>query len=426
MWLKLIMPMMVSIIFLVKLPKIFLGFILLISVIYGNRIYRMLIFTSVALPGYFEYKIEQKKKNPNFERLHKKYAPKTVKMVSKLEGIYYKVAQVFGSRADVVPIIFQKALEPFLDDVKPKTWDQIKQNNTTRNININKKAIAAASIGQVHLGYQEDKKVVIKILYPNIEKKTKLDLWAIKFWIKHALPGIKPQIDSFSDCILGEFDFRQEAHIQKIIRNHFIKSNINVLIPNVIGHASRTDIAMEYMEGISLLDYLKQNPLQIDSMVVLVYQVCIDQIINLGYFTTDPHPGNFLVSPNNELIMLDFGQHAFLKPSRIILLKELWYLLAQSNKKQNEIASKLEEMGYITKKSNVKFLNYFAEALFDTHSTSEEDSINEFNKEMGSDEFISTPSDFTMVSKVVTSLRGLSSLFGLKDLSISKIQKSMY
>ena len=384
-----------------KFTKISSFIAVLFFIIYGNRIYRILLFSSVAIPGYFRYKKERKKENPDYNKIHLLYAAKTAKVVSTLEGIYYKVAQVFGSRLDITPIEYQRSLQPFLDNVKTKSWRKIKKNCKYKSVQINKRAIAGGSIGQIHTGVFKGKKVVIKLLYPQIEKKTKSDLWALKLWIKKALPGIKPQIDSFSDAILTEFDFRKEALVLQKMYQHFKEHpKLKVIVPKVMAKPTRVSLLMEYMEGMPLLKYLNNNLSQAEPMITLVFQVCIEQMVNLRCFTTDPHPGNFLVSPQGELILLDFGQHNYLRPERAKLLIQLWDLLAETNQNNELIKSKLQQMGYQSKNSNSIFFKYFADSLFNTSTNShDEASIKEFNQEMSSDTFTKTPSDLTLVTQ---------------------------
>jgi ubiquinone biosynthesis protein len=66
---------------------------------------------------------------------------------------------------------------------------------------------------------------------------------------------------------------------------------------------------MEFMRGVKIseyaaLDQLGLNRPQIAQLLINTYcqQVFVD-----GFFHADPHPGNLFVTPENRLIMIDFG-----------------------------------------------------------------------------------------------------------------------
>ena len=67
---------------------------------------------------------------------------------------------------------------------------------------------------------------------------------------------------------------------------------------------------MDWMEGIHLSEYTEQentNPETNQKLGQTLWDFYMFQMHGLKKVHADPHPGNFLVSPNNELIALDFG-----------------------------------------------------------------------------------------------------------------------
>jgi ubiquinone biosynthesis protein len=60
------------------------------------------------------------------------------------------------------------------------------------------------------------------------------------------------------------------------------------------------------------------------AIALLGFRVYMKQIFEDGFFHGDPHPGNLLVTPRGELILLDFGLIGVLRPEkRDLLLKML-------------------------------------------------------------------------------------------------------
>ena len=411
--------------------------------VYARRIYRVLLFSTVAIPGLIEYKIESRKDNPNYNPLHKKYAPRAAKVVSKLEGIYYKIAQIFGSRNDVSPEEYRCAFEPFLDQVKSKPWRTIRSSFTglsCANIQINKEAFRAASIGQVHKGTYQGTPVVIKLLYPSVEKNTRSDLWAFKVWVRRALPGMYQQVDTFSDVILKEFDLRKEAKVQEVIRNYFVHGSIpndsipndsipngsipKIIIPKVI-EAKKTCIIMEYVEGDALLTYLnQQNPRSRRTIIEKIFTIMAHQILFAEYFSTDPHPGNFLVS-DGKIVVLDFGQHSQLSKMQKCYISQLWKELSACTHDKEAIHTHdkeaihthdkeaihkiLQKLGFFSESNSIEFFYQYSLMMFDT--VDDGNSITHFNKIMLMDKFTQISNDIMIVTKVIAILRGLASLF---------------
>ena len=66
---------------------------------------------------------------------------------------------------------------------------------------------------------------------------------------------------------------------------------------------------MDWMEGQHLSEYTAEidNQEQANTIGQTLWDFYMYQVHELKKVHADPHPGNFLVSPNDELIALDFG-----------------------------------------------------------------------------------------------------------------------
>lgn len=73
-------------------------------------------------------------------------------------------------------------------------------------------AIAAASIGQVHLATLKDgAKVVVKVQYPEVEEFFENDLACIKMSCKLSGFDVDKIMEEFTKSFISEFDYREEA-----------------------------------------------------------------------------------------------------------------------------------------------------------------------------------------------------------------------
>jgi len=98
--------------------------------------------------------------------------------------------------------------------------------------------------------------------------------------------------------------FREANHLKEV--NH-----INVSRFFELGHENKTYyIAMEYVDGPSIEDYLENKALLTEVEIVdIIIQVCeaLNAINKLGIVHRDIKPGNILINSKNEIKIVDFG-----------------------------------------------------------------------------------------------------------------------
>ncbi|VVU94585.1 ABC1 family [seawater metagenome] len=382
-------------------------------------VYRSSVFAFTAIPGLMAYRKEEKKEvnQQNFTKLHKKYAPKTLSVIKKLGGIFYKMGQIFGSRGDISPLEYQETMACLLDNVPSKPFPKIKSKLETilpLLDSIEETAMASASIGQVHKGIYQGNQIVIKVLYPNIESQTKADLWVVKTWSKFAMKTLKDNVDSFSEITLNEFDFRNEASVYKLMKQSI---NIeNVYFPKVYNELVSKDVlVLEYVNGISLLNFIRSsNQEENRNMIIRVFNVMFNQIYKLGIFSTDPHPGNFLITTNNILVPLDFGQVGVLEEKEKEDFKDL---MVSISLKQN-FDQVLSKIGFSSKNNDSLFKSTYINGMYNTKydflST-----FTDFENMTANDEWLTSPKNLGLVSKCITTLGGLCTLANIYDLSFA-------
>ena len=124
------------------------------------------------------YRLSVKMKNEPAEvqedakqELHKYYAPEMLRIILRMRGYYIKAAQMCVG-AELLPKDYDEVLKVLLDEVPPrdsKTIIDIIESEIGRPISevfktFDERALAAASIGQVHKATLHDgKKVVVKV-----------------------------------------------------------------------------------------------------------------------------------------------------------------------------------------------------------------------------------------------------------------------
>lgn len=177
----------------------------------------------------------------------------------------------------------------------------------------NKNSSFAASIGQVHLAEIEGKKLAVKIQYPGVAESILSDLRLVK---PFALRMMKLKSDDIDDYfqevqtkLLEETDYRLEIKSLTEVRN-WSKPMSNILIPEVYEEFSASNvITMEWMEGIHLSEYYEQelSKEKRNEVAQSLWDFYLFHMHKHKKVHADPHPGNFKVNIENQLIVLDFG-----------------------------------------------------------------------------------------------------------------------
>jgi predicted unusual protein kinase regulating ubiquinone biosynthesis (AarF/ABC1/UbiB family) len=172
--------------------------------------------------------------------------------------------------------------------------------------------VASASIGQVHRGVWADgRDVAVKIQYPGAGAALMGDLRQISRVAKVAagwVPGldIGPILDELRDRMAEELDYRLEARSQATFADAFTDDE-DFAIPAVVAHAEHV-IVSEWLEGKPLSQIISDGtPEERDDASQLYLEFLLAGPAEAGLLHADPHPGNFRMTPDNRLGVIDFG-----------------------------------------------------------------------------------------------------------------------
>ena len=172
----------------------------------------------------------------------------------------------------------------------------------------------AASIGQVHRASKEGKKLAVKIQYPGVANSISSDLALIKP-IALKMFNLKGKdtakyFKEVEDKLLEETDYLQELVNSEYVSNA-AKKIPNLKFPKYYKKwtTSKT-LTMDWMEGVHLSEYVAQEDEGHDVRNRLgqtLWDFYMFQIHGLKKVQADPHPGNFMVDQERNLIAIDFG-----------------------------------------------------------------------------------------------------------------------
>ena len=171
---------------------------------------------------------------------------------------------------------------------------------------------AAASIGQVHKAVWHDGRVVaVKVQYPGADKAFISDLNQMTRMGKvfaSLVPGmdIKPLLEELKERAIEELDYLRESRSQRAFAAAF-EGDPEYVIPHVLAGAPHV-LVSEWVDGRPLSDIIANGtPEERDRAGELYERFLLSGPARAGLLHSDPHPGNFRMTPDGRFCVLDFG-----------------------------------------------------------------------------------------------------------------------
>ncbi|MBZ4037739.1 AarF/ABC1/UbiB kinase family protein [Flavobacterium sp. 17A] len=261
--------------------------------------------------------------NPDLTRdkLNENNAEDIYDGLKSLKGSALKVAQMLSMDKNFLPQAYvekfslsQFSVPPLSAPLVLKTF---KSNfgKTPYEIfdEFNPNSVNAASIGQVHLAKKGDKKLAVKIQYPGVANSISSDLALVKPIAIRMFNLQGKDSDKYfkevEDKLIEETNYLLELKQSQEVVDACNKIE-NITFPNYYPEfSSEKIITMDWMTGIHLSEFTAKNTDQEvgDKIGQALWDFYMYQIHVLRKVHADPHPGNFLVDNQNQLIALDFG-----------------------------------------------------------------------------------------------------------------------
>lgn len=255
------------------------------------------------------------------QQLHLENAKDIYDSLSELKGGALKVAQMLSMDKNLLPTAYQQkfamaqfSAPPLSYPLVVKTFqkyfgkspDKIFDSFTT-------KAVNAASMGQVHQAVLGSKKLAVKIQYPGVGDSIKSDLAMVKP-IALAMFKLNPLeyeefIQEVESRMLEETDYTLELK-RSMDLSERTRHLENIIFPKYYPEYSAPKIlTMDWLEGKPLGEVLTKGlPKEAaDKLGQAMWDFYHFQMHTLKAVHADPHPGNFIITDDYKLGIIDFG-----------------------------------------------------------------------------------------------------------------------
>lgn len=333
--------------------------------------------------------LSKEKKIAAKKELSEKSAKVIFKSLTLLKGTALKIAQFLSMELEILPEALRKELAKSYNRVPPlnraivhkilKNEYQDNPENIFKNFEAN--AFAAASLGQVHKAETyKSEQIALKIQYPGIKNTIESDLKLIRTVIKpfKDYAFLLPGLDEVEEKLIEETDYINEGKNLLFFREH-LKLN-SVKVPALYEeYNSDVVIATEYIEGPSLDEWIKTNPSmqEKNKIAEILYEIFIKSLYELKCIHADPNPGNFIITEDLKIGLIDFGcikqfDQTFInnyqKLSKTILAgkSEYFSLLNDLNLFINDISKEVkDEIFQVMHKVSNWYGRFYQEELFD-------------------------------------------------------------
>jgi len=322
--------------------------------------------------NYYKDKITHSEPEARF-KLNENNASDIYDSLASLKGSALKVLQMLSMNKSILPpqyiekfSLSQFSVPPLSAPLVNKTFQKYFGKPPDELFDrFQEEAVNAATIGQVHKAWKDGKTLAVKIQYPGVAESISSDLKLVKpIAIRmFNLQGSDSEkyFREVENKLLEETDYILELN-QSMEMAKACAAIPHLKFPQYYPQWSNERIiTMDFMEGQHLSEFAAVN--KDEKLANKIGQALWDfymfQIHKLRKMQADPHPGNFLISKEGELIAIDFGcikslPKSFYKPYFDLHKPEIL-------NNPEAFRNKMEELELIRPKDDKKQIQFFTE-----------------------------------------------------------------
>jgi ubiquinone biosynthesis protein len=275
-----------------------------------------------GLESVFGTEVDGDAETPDLED-HHGLAVRARRVCEDLGPTFIKLGQILSTRPDILPPVFiaefQKLQEAArqipAEDVRGQVEKAFGKPCDEVYAEFEEEPIATASIAQVHRAKTHDgRDIVVKVQRPGIEPQIRSDL-SLMYYLARLGEATVEEIGlynpvaivkEFEKAITDELNFRVEAHNMRVARMNAANDE-GIIIPEVVDELTTPRVMTQtFVDGHSL-HTVEPGSERGKRLVKRAMEAAFHQIFRDGFFHGDPHPGNMMVTDDDEVVFLDWG-----------------------------------------------------------------------------------------------------------------------
>lgn len=389
---------------------------------FGALVTRMQLTEVIGLRNLMDYRDENQEVFSLARRLRM--------VVEELGPTFVKLGQILSTRPDLLGPEVVAELQSLQDSVPPMGWEDVRSQIEAalgRSVeeafqSVEQTALASASIAQVHRAVLLDgQEVVIKIQRANIREPIASDLNIMHFLAARAeqlipeLRLIDPVgiVQEFERALGKELDFNNERNnIERFAANFAGFEGIRV--PQVYPkYCTKTLLTMEFVRGVKVTVAAAQGDFDPYPLARRMLKGLFKMVFQDGLFHGDLHPGNILITHDQEIVLIDFGLVGRLLPRQREMILDL--LVGISKEDYELVARVLFDIGVKVPGAHYDFPAFEQDVIevMDAHLTAktlENIEVQGFFKDLVNGAIkhqIQMPPTYTLVFKALMTVEGI-------------------
>ncbi|MDX2388101.1 hypothetical protein GOD60_29815 [Sinorhizobium medicae] len=229
-------------------------------------------------------------------------------------------------RPDLLPVEVVQPLEALFDRVPPEPLElTIQSINEELGLEPSQifleffeEPIAAGSFATVYKArLKTGELAAVKVQRRDVDRIVRKDLSLLFFFARFVdLTGFLKRfrlsrfVTEFAEWTQEELDYEREARNIEYINRKKLSDSV-VAVPRVYWKFStRRVLTLEFLQGIWLTDAEALDQLSQDARTEYARQIFasfMHDILEVGFFHADPHPGNMCILPGGRIGLIDFG-----------------------------------------------------------------------------------------------------------------------
>ncbi|GAB6155162.1 AarF/ABC1/UbiB kinase family protein [Desulfosporosinus burensis] len=350
-------------------------------------------------------------------------------VIEELGPTYVKIGQIASTRADIIPEDILQELESLQDNVPSFSFEEVAriiEQELGSPIEVifssfDEKAIAAASIGQVHRAQlRTGERVAVKVQRPHIKALIETDLEILldlATLAEHRMPKmerlqLREVVEEFSKSLRNELDYTIEARNAEKIAKQF-KEDRTVHIPSIYwDYSTRTVLTMEFVEGLKLnqFEMIEKQGFDRKAVSEQLVRALFHQVLIEGFFHADPHPGNIFLLSDGTISLIDFGMVGRLTKDMKHNFASM--VIAMMRQNTESLIQAVLRIGIVPDEVNLPLLTHEVDELREKYLDvpMSQISLGEAISDLFKVAFrhrIRIPSDFTLLAKCLLILEGI-------------------